>query len=134
MRTGGARGRALANWAGETDSRTSSPPAANAILDSDNSSGANKLNDATPSEEKSRESARNSESFTKVASTDANSSPTIETKPSVNPEAPPARNGSAGVIAQNPPQPANPKPAHSPKAAHAKTSALQNAPPRTLTP
>src|SRR5260370_23693159 len=116
MRTGGARGRALANWAGETDSRTSSPPAANAILDSDNSSGANKLNDATPSEEKSRESARNSESFAKVASTDANSSPTIEAKPSVNPEARPARQGPARLIAQNPPPPANPKPAHSPKA------------------
>jgi len=125
---------ALPNRPGETTSRTSAPPAANAILDSDNSSSANKLNDATPSEEKSRESARNSESFAKVASTDANSSPTIEAKPSVNPKARPARKGSAGLIAQNAPPPANPKPAHSPKAVGSKSGALRNPAPRKLTP
>jgi TonB-like protein/PilZ domain-containing protein len=125
---------ALPNRPGETTSRTSAQPAVNAILDSDNSSGANQLNDARRSEEKPRESARNSESFPKVASTDANSSPTIEAKPSVNPEALPARNGSPGLIAENAPPHANPKPAHSPKAVGSKSGALRNPAPRKLTP
>jgi hypothetical protein len=125
---------ALPNRPGETTSRTSAPQAANTILDSDNSSGAEKLNDATPSEEKSRGSARNSESFAKVPSIDANSSPTIEAKPSVNPEASPARNGSAGLIARDAPPPANPKPAHSPRAVGSKSDAPRNPAPRKLTP
>ncbi|MGA8605336.1 MAG: DUF4352 domain-containing protein [Candidatus Sulfotelmatobacter sp.] len=50
-------------------------------IDSDNSSGVNKLDDATPSEENSKENIRYSESFANVPSTDLNSSPTIESKP-----------------------------------------------------
>jgi hypothetical protein len=96
----------------EATSRSiSTPPAANTLLDSRSSPGANKLVDAVPSEEKSRESTRESESFVKLLST--NSSPTIESKPSVNPETDPGRNGSAGPIARNAPPPATPKSAHS---------------------
>jgi hypothetical protein len=107
---------ALPNRPGETTSRTSTPPGANTSLDSDNSSGAIKLDDATASEEKSRENTRNSESFAKVPSTDSNSSPTIEAKPLVNSEASPWRSRSAGLIARNAPPLASPKPANSPKA------------------
>jgi hypothetical protein len=126
-----APSRALPNRPGETTSRTSTPPGANTFLDSDNSSGAIKLDDATASEEKSRENTRNSKSFAKVPSTDSNSSPTIEAKASVNSEASPERNGSAGLIARNAPPLASPKPANPPKAFGPISGAPRNpAPPR----
>lgn len=112
----------------------SSAVTSRSLIDSDNSSGANKLDDATPSEEKSKESTRDSESFAKVPSIDSNSSPIIESKPSVNPEASPGRNGSAGVIARNEPPPASPKPAHSPKAVGPISAAPRNPAPRRVTP
>jgi hypothetical protein len=121
---------ALPNRPGETTSPTSAPPA-NAILDSDSSSGANKLNDPTAAEEKSRESAANFASSAKVRSPEPTSSLTIEAKPSVNPEGSRARNGSAGRIAL---PPANPNPAHSPKAVCSKCSALGSPAPRKPTP
>ncbi len=138
---------ALPNRLGETTSRTSTPPAANtfdtpavnppapeteeSLMDSDNSSGANKLHDATPSEEKSKESTRDSESFAKVPSADSNSSPTMESKPSANPEASPERKGSTGLIA---PPPVNSQPAHSPKAVGPISGAPGNPTPRRVTP
>ena len=125
---------ALRNRPDETASRTSTPPAAKTFLDSGNSSGTNKLDDATPSEEKSRESAGDSESVAKVPSTDSNSFPTIEFRPSVDPGASPARNGSAGLIARNAPPPVSPKPAHSPKAAGPMSGAPRNPAPPTLAP
>jgi Gram-negative bacterial TonB protein C-terminal/PilZ domain len=103
-------------------------------IDSDNSSGANKLDDATPSEENSKESTRHSESFANVPSTDLNSSPTIESKPSANPETGPERNGSTGLIARNAPPPVSPKPTHSPKAVGPISAAPRNPVPRSVTP
>jgi len=102
-------------------------------IDSDNSSGANKLDHATPSEEKSKESTRNSESFAKVPSTDSNSSPTIESKPSANRERSPGRDGSNGPIARNAPPPASPKSTLSPKAVGPIRGAPRNPDPRWLT-
>src|SRR5271157_2474164 len=93
----------------------SSAVTSRSLIDSANSSGADKLDDVSPFEEKPKESTRDSESFAKVPSADSNSSPTVESKPSVNPEASPGRNGSAGVIARNAPPPASPKPAHYPR-------------------
>jgi hypothetical protein len=116
---------ALSNHPGETTSRTLTPPApeleesrpenssAQSVADPNNSLGAKKLDDATPSEEKSRESSRGSESSAKVLST--NSSSAIESKPSVHPEAGPGRNGSASPLARNALPPASPKPGHSSK-------------------
>jgi len=112
----------------------SSAVTSRSLIDSDNSSGANKLDDSTPSEEKSKESTQDSESFAKVPPADSNSSPTVESKPSVNPEASPGRNGSAGVIARNEPPPANPKPSHSPKAVGSISGAPRNPAPRKVTP
>src|SRR6266404_3674717 len=142
---------ALPNGPGETPSRTSTPPAANtfntpavnppapkteeSLIDSGNSLGANKLDDASPSEKKSKESTRGAESFAKGPSTDSNSSPTtIESKPSANPEASPERNGSAGRIARNVPPRRSPEPAHSPKAVGPISSAPRNPAPRRVTP
>lgn len=112
----------------------SSTVTSRSLIDSDNSSGANKLDDVSPFEEKPKESTRDSESFAKVPSADSNSSPTVESKPSVNPEASPGCNGSAGLIARNAPPPASPKPAHSPKAVGPMSGAPRNPVPRRLTP
>src|SRR5229473_1543819 len=141
---------ALPSRPGETTSRTSTLPTANtfdtpavnapppeaeeSLMDSDNPSGANKLDDATPSEKKSKESTRDSESFAKVPSTDSNSSRAIESKQSANPEASPERNGSTGLIARNAPPPASPKPARSPKAVGPISGAPRNPAPRRVTP
>ena len=104
------------------------------FIDSDKSLGANKLEDATPSEKKSKEGTRDSESFAKVPSTHSNSSPTIESKSSASLEASPERNGSTGLIARNAPTRASPKPAHSPKAVGAISRAPRNPAPRTVRP
>jgi hypothetical protein len=93
---------ALPDPPSETTSRTSTAPTANtlnspaanppaqeveeSLIDSHNSSGANKLDDATSSEKESKESFRESESFAKVPSTDSNLSPPIKSEPSVNPQ------------------------------------------------
>jgi hypothetical protein len=103
-------------------------------IDSDHSSGANKLDGTPPSEEKSKESTRDSESFVKVPSTDSNSSPTIESKPSAIPEVSPERNGSTGLIARNAPPAASPKPAHSPKVVGSLAGAPRRPAPRRVTP
>jgi len=125
---------AVPNRPGETTSRAPAPPAANTFIDSDNSSDANKLDAAAPSEEKSKESTRDSEPFAKVPSTDSNSSPAIAAKPSANPEASPERDGSTGLIARNAPPPASPKPAHSPKAVDPISAAPRNPAPRRVPP
>jgi len=102
-------------------------------IHSDNSSDANKLDDATSSEEKADENTRGSESFAKVPSTDSNSSPTIESKPSPNPKGRPERNGSTGLIARNSPPPERPIPTHPPKAVSPMRGAPRNLEPRRVT-
>jgi hypothetical protein len=82
-------------------------------IDSDQSWGANKLDDKPPSEEKSKEGTRDAEPSVKVPSTDSNSSPTIESKRTAIPEVSPERNGSTGLIARNAPPPARAERAHS---------------------
>jgi hypothetical protein len=103
-------------------------------IDSHGSSGANKLDDATPSEENSRESTRNSESFANVPSTGLNSSPTTESKPSANPESSPERSGSNEPTARNAPPPASPEHAHSPMAVGPISAAPRNPAPRSVAP
>jgi TonB family protein len=102
-------------------------------IDSDNSSDTNKLDHATPSEEKSNENTRDSESFAKVPSTDSNSSPTIESNPSASPKGSPKRNGLTGLIARNAPPPASHIPTHSPRAVGPIRGAPRNPDPRWLT-
>src|SRR5277367_3924241 len=68
----------LPNRAAEPASRPSNPS-----MDSDNSSRANKIDDATPSEEKSKESTLDSKSLAKVPSTVPNPTPRRLTPPTV---------------------------------------------------
>jgi len=129
---------ALPNHPGETTARTATPAAPEleasrsesssdqSVTDPNNSSAANKFDDAAPSEEKARESSRHSETFAKVLSTDSNSSPKIESRPSVNLDAFPGRNGSAGPIARTALPPASTKPGHSPKAVSPMNGAPRN--------
>ncbi len=112
----------------------SSAATSRSLIGSDTSSGANKLDDATPSEEKSKESTRDSKSFAKIPSADLNSPSTVESKPSLNSEASPGRNGSARVIARNGPLPPNPKLSHSPKVVGSISGAPRNPVARRVTP
>ena len=133
---------ALSNHLGETTSRTSTPPApeleesrsesssTQSATDPNNSSAANKLDAATPSEEKPRESSRDSESFAKVLSTYSNSSSAIESRPSAHPEPALGRNGSAGLLARTAPAPGSPKPSLFPKAVGPISGAARNPAPR----
>jgi hypothetical protein len=101
--------------------------------DSDHSSGTNKLDDATPSLEDPEESTRFSPSFANVPPIDLNSSPTIESKPSANPESSPEHNGSNELAA---PPPADPKPgiARSPTSVGPTSAAPRNSAPRSIRP
>jgi len=132
----------------ETTSRTSIPqaektfktPAVNpaapetqeSLIDFDNSLGANKLDDAT--EKTPKETTRDSESFAKVRSTDSNSSPSIGSKPSANPEASPERKDLTVLIARDVPLRASPKPAHAPSAVGPISGAPGNPAQRGATP
>jgi hypothetical protein len=102
-------------------------------LDSDNSPGANKFDDATPSLENSKKSTPFSPSFANVPPIDLNSSPTTESKPSANLESSPEHNGPNEPTA---PPPADPKPglAHSPTAVGPTSAAPRNPAPRTVRP
>ncbi len=111
----------------------SSTVTSRSLIDSDNSLGANRLDQATPSEEKSKESTRGSESFAKSPSADSSSSPTEKSTPSVNPEPSPGRNRSAGLVARNAPPLASAKPAHSTKAGGPISGELRNRATRRVT-
>jgi hypothetical protein len=95
-------------------------------IDSDLPSGANKLDDTPPSEEKSREGTRDSDPSVKVPSTDSNSSPTIESKQSAIPDVGPKRSGSTGLIARSVPPPATAERSHSAAAGDSIPSARRN--------
>ncbi|HET8925636.1 MAG TPA: energy transducer TonB [Candidatus Acidoferrum sp.] len=114
--------------------RPGEPVTSRSVIDSDHSSVSNKLDDATPSEEKPKESTLDSASFAKAPFTDLNSSPAIEAKPSANTEAKPERNNSTGLIARNAPSPVSPKPAYSPKAVGPIKGAQKNPAPRRVKP
>jgi hypothetical protein len=103
-------------------------------IDSDNSSGVNKRDDARPSEEKSKESTRNSESRVNVPSSDLNSSPTTESNPSANLETSPERHGSKGPIGRNASPPVSPEHAHSPVTVGPGSAAPKDPAPRDVTP
>jgi hypothetical protein len=138
---------ALPNRPGETTSRTSIPPAANTF-------NTRAMDPPAPETEGSRSESPSaqslharpadadahvrptepSESFAKVPSLDANSSATIESKPSANPIASPERNDSAGLTARNAPPRASPQPAHSPTPLGAMSGALRNPAPGKAMP
>ena len=102
------------------------------LVDSDDSSNANKLDDMTPSEDKSKENNRDSESFAKAPATGSNSYPTTESNSSANPKGSPERGRPTGLIARNVPPLANTKPTHSPKVVGPMPGTPRNSDPRRV--
>jgi hypothetical protein len=76
-------------------SRTPTSP----VVSSNDSVGAYRPDDATPSKEKSRENTRGSENFAQVHSADSHSSPTTESKPFAKPEVNSEPSGAIELIA-----------------------------------
>ena len=106
-----AKSTTLPDQADESTSRTPAPPVA-----SSDASATHRLDDATPTGEKSKESTRRSEYFAEGRSTNSDSSPTTEPKPSAKPEVNSEHSGATGVIEPNASPPASSERAHSPKA------------------
>jgi len=113
---------------------TSTPPAANTLLDSGSSPATNKLFDAVRTEEKLGKNTRDSNAVAKGPSRNSNSSPAIESKPSIGPGSAPGHNAPAGVIARNAPPAASPKFAPSSSAFGPVNPAPENPAPRRTTP
>jgi hypothetical protein len=109
-------------------------------IDSNNASSANKIpdkiGDNTPSEEKSNEVARSSDSLPNPPSNNLNSSSATPPQPSTNPESSPKPAGSDGLIARN----SLPAATHGPELPRAPvpvapiTAAPKNAAPRGAAP
>lgn len=96
------------NQADESTPRTPLPP----VESSDDSAGAKRPDDATPSEEKFEQPARSPEYSAVARSTDSDSSATTESEPPVKPEARSEPSGAIGPVARNVPPPASFKLAH----------------------
>jgi hypothetical protein len=96
----------------ETTSKSSALPSPLRVIDSDNSSGTTPPDAVTRRDEKSGESAQDSESSAKAPPTISNSPPATESKSSIHADAVPGRDGSTGLIARVSPHLASPKPAH----------------------
>lgn len=91
----------------ESTSRTPSPP----VASSDDSAGINRPGDGAPSEEKSKKSPRISD-FAERRSTDADSSPATESKPTAMPELNSDHDGAIAPVVRNMSPPASFKRAH----------------------
>jgi hypothetical protein len=103
-----AKSTTLPDQADESTSRTPTPPVASSAA-----SATHRLDDATPTGEKSKESTRGSEYFAEGRSTNSDSPPTTESKPSAKPEVNSEHSG--GLIVRNVSPPASYQP-HSPRA------------------
>ena len=119
----------LPEQTGESASQTPTPP----VASSNDSAGINKLEDAKPPEEKSKENTLGSENSAEVRSLDPSSSPTMESKPTAKPEVNPERRGTMGPIVRSLSPRVNPKFAHSRKAADQIRSAPRSHAPYRLT-
>jgi periplasmic protein TonB len=107
-----AKAPTLPDQADESASRTPSLP----VPGSDASADTNRIRDAAPPGEKSKESTRGSEYFAEVRPTDSDSSRTAESKPSAKPEVNSEHSGATGLIEPNVSPPASSERAPSPKA------------------
>ena len=125
-----AKSPALPHQADELTSRPPTPP----LASSHDSAGNNGLDGATPSEEKSKESTRDSEYFAEVRSTDSVSAPPTVSKPSAKPEVISEYSGTIGPVARNMSPRASSKFAHSRRAIGPISSAPRSPVPYRLTP
>ena len=123
-----AKSPTLLDQAHGSTSRTPTPPVA-----SSDTAGTNRLDDATPSEGKSKEGTRGSEYFAEVRSTDSDSCPTRESKASARPEVNSEHSGAIGLIGRNASPPASSKLAHSTKTVGPISSAPRRPAPYGLT-
>jgi len=127
---------ALLNRPGETTSRASTPPTANAILTPPvNPPGLAAAGSHSGSPSARSLNARPEDSATRVGPIGPSSAITTRSlTDSYNPEASPARKGLTRLIARNAPPPANRKPAHSPKAVGPISGAPRNLASRRVMP
>jgi protein TonB len=119
----------LPDQADESTSRTPTPR----VASSDASAGTHRLDDATPAGEKSKESTRGSEYFAEGRSTNSDSSPTTESKPSAKLEVNSEHSAATGPMVRNVSPPASSQP-HSPKSLGPTSSAPRSLAPYRLTP
>ena len=119
----------LPDQADESTSRTPTPP----VASSDAAAGTHRIDDATPAGEKSKESTRGSEYSAEGRSTNSDSSPATESKPSAKLEVNSEHSAAIGPIVRNVSPPASSQP-HSPKAVAPTSSAPRNLAPYRLTP
>ena len=117
----------------QTDESTSRTPTS-PVASSDVPAGTNRLDDATPSEEKSKDSARGSENLAEGRSTDPSASPPTESKPSAKPEVDSEHSGAIGPIVRRVSPPANSRLAHSRKVVGLIPSVPRSPAPYRLTP
>jgi hypothetical protein len=120
---------ALPDPADESTSRTPPP----SVASSDDSEGPRRIDDATPSEEKSEESTRGSDYSSEARPTDSNSSPTAESKPSAEPEINAEHSGAIGPVVRNLSRPASSKLIHPPRAVRPISRAPKSLGPYRLT-
>ena len=119
----------LPDQADESTSRTPTPP----VASSDAAAGTHRIDDATPAGEKSKESTRGSEYSAEGRSTNSDSSPATESKPSAKLEVNSEHSAAMGPIVRNVSPPASSQP-HSAKAVAPTSSAPRNLAPYRLTP
>ena len=96
-----AKSQTPSHQADKSTSQTQAPP----VASSSDSPSTHGLDDATPSEGKSKENTRRSEYFAQLRSTDSDSSPTTESKPSVKLGVNSEHRGAIGLIAPRSPAP-----------------------------
>jgi len=113
------------------ESTSPTPPAP--MASSDDSVGAKRLDDATPSIEKSKESTHGLEYFPEVRSANSDSSPTAKSKRSASPELNSAHSGAIGPIVRNVSPPANSNLTRSPRTLGPIRSAPRSPAPYRLT-
>jgi len=122
-----------ANRMRATDGSSTATSQSDPSIHSDSLSSGNKLDGATRSEEKPKESGQDAVSLAKVPATDSTSSPTVESRRSRNSEPSPEANGSTGLIARDAPPLPMREPAHSPKAVDQVRGATRHAALRRVT-
>lgn len=115
--------------AGESAPRVAPPP----VASSHDFAGVNGLGDATPFEQKSKESKGNSEHLPEMHSPDSDSTPTRTFQPSAKTEVDSEHRGAAGLIAPHVAPPASSKLTHALSAAGRKSRAVVSPAPYTPT-
>jgi len=111
----------------------SSAVASRPHIDFDGASAANKLDNTSPGEGKTKENARDSESFARASSASSKSSATIQSNPAAHHDVTSEPDRSSALFARNA-SPALPEVAHSPSDVGSIGGAVRHSTPRKVTP